>query len=204
MCIDNQAAIKAVHTPGTSSGQFLVRWIVWLINNLRSRDIEVELHWVPAHIGIEGNEQADIAAKQATGWRMKGRGKRRKEVDTNHTTDRALIQSQIQRSAVKTVIDKKIHQQWAQEWRNCDNGRTLYKIAAKPHKSVLRLHEDLSKKLSSIAVQLRTAKIGLRAFLYSRKAVDNPMCPCTLNKQTIKHVLFQCKSRRLKKLRRGL
>ena len=169
---------------------------------MRDKNIDVELHWVPAHIGIEGNELADIAVKQATGWRTKGRGKRRKEVDTNHTAKQARVQ--VQRSAVKTVIDKKVQQQWAQEWRESNNGRTLYKVAAKPHKSVLRLHDDLTKKQSSIAVQLRTAKIGLRAFLYSRKAADSPMCPCTRSKQTMKHVLFQCNSRRLKNLRRGL
>lgn len=90
VCIDNQAAIQAVHNPGASSGQYLVKWIVWLINNLRNKGVEIELHWVPAHIGIKGNEQADVAAKQATGWRLKGRGKRKKEVDTNHTAHRPM------------------------------------------------------------------------------------------------------------------
>ena len=202
VCADNQAAIRALHNPGASSGQYLVKWIVWLINNLRSRNIEVELHWVPAYIDIEGNEQADIAAKQATGWRLKGQGGRQKEVDTNCMAQQARVQ--ILKSAVKTVVDKTIQQQGAQEWRDCDKGRTLYKIAAKPHKSVLRLHENLTNRLSNIAIQLRTAKIGLREFLYSRKQVDSPMCSCMLSKQTVKHVLFQCKSGRLKKPRRGL
>lgn len=39
------------------------------INILRKKGTEIELHWVPAHIGIKGNKMADIAAKQATEWR---------------------------------------------------------------------------------------------------------------------------------------
>jgi len=77
ICIDNQAAIRAVENPSNSSGQHLVKFIIKFIEKLRSNGVEVELHWVPAHIGIDGNESADIAAKQATGWRQKknNRGK---------------------------------------------------------------------------------------------------------------------------------
>ena len=66
----------------------------------------------------------------------------------------------------------------------------------------LPLHDKLNKRLSAIAIQLRTAKIGLKAFLYSRKAVESPSCPCRRGRQTVKHVLFECS--KLKELRRGL
>ena len=201
ICIDNQAAILAVYNPGASSGQYLVKWIVRLIDGLRRQNIEVELHWVPAHIGIEGNEKADIAAKQATGWRLKGQRGRQKEVDTGQTAPQAQL-VRVLKSAVKTTVDKRVQQQWAEEWRDCKNGRALYSIITKPSKSVLQLHDKLTKRHSAIAIQLRTAKIGLQAFLYNRKAVESPMCSCLRSRQTVRHVLFEC--RKLKELRRGL
>lgn len=46
------------------------------IDDLRTRSTPVHLHWIPAHTNIIGIEEADVAAKEATGWRM---AKRRKE-----------------------------------------------------------------------------------------------------------------------------
>ena len=41
------------------SGQQYVVYAVWLMNHLKEKDArtEIELHWVPAHIGIDGNSQ---------------------------------------------------------------------------------------------------------------------------------------------------
>ncbi|KAK5637254.1 hypothetical protein RRF57_012966 [Xylaria bambusicola] len=54
---------------------------------------------------------------------------------------------------------------------------------------------DLSKRHSAILVQLRTEKIGLRDFLFKRKVPDitDPKCSCGERRQTVLHVLFQCR-----------
>jgi ribonuclease HI len=65
---DNQAAIISVANPDSQSGQYILLQILWMIENMRHKGIEPEFHWVPVHIGIEGNERADKAAKEVTGW----------------------------------------------------------------------------------------------------------------------------------------
>ncbi|KAI9041807.1 putative RNA-directed DNA polymerase from transposon X-element [Aspergillus affinis] len=63
-----QAAIQAVQNPGRPSGQYVLRAIYERIRTLRGSSMQqedIELRWIPAHIGIEGNERADEAAKRA-------------------------------------------------------------------------------------------------------------------------------------------
>ncbi|KAK0369062.1 zinc knuckle [Colletotrichum limetticola] len=69
---DNQAAIRSSAKPKGKSGAYLLKIIAEKTQALREQGLEVELRWVPAHIGIQGNEAADIAAKEATGWRPDG------------------------------------------------------------------------------------------------------------------------------------
>jgi ribonuclease HI len=59
--IDNQASIRAINNPTSQSGQYILRQIIQELNLRLNRRIEI--HWIPAHIEIEGNEIADRLAK---------------------------------------------------------------------------------------------------------------------------------------------
>ena len=67
---DNQAAIRTVGNPTGKSGAYIINDIVYLINRLQAtKQTLLEVRWVPAYTGILGNKIADIAAKEAAGWR---------------------------------------------------------------------------------------------------------------------------------------
>jgi ribonuclease HI len=84
--VDSQAVLKAIQNPGNSSGQYIIIQIVQHLNELQLCGKRIDLHWIPAHQGIEGNEAADKGAKEATGWRrVRGRNGRMKEIDTSIT-----------------------------------------------------------------------------------------------------------------------
>ncbi len=83
---DNQSATCSKENPPSQSRQQILRFIIGSINTLRKKGINPELHWVPAHKDIEGNELADVAAKEATGWwKVKKRNGKLCEIDTNYT-----------------------------------------------------------------------------------------------------------------------
>ena len=108
------------------------------------------------------------------------------------------------RSVIKIVTTKKVHRQWIDSWKESKHERELFALKFKSRKIILKLHENLIKKLNSLTIQSRTKKIELRRFLHKRKMSRfiNSQCQCKRKEQTIEHVLLTCK--RFKKKRSRL
>ncbi|GBN91931.1 Putative protein in type-1 retrotransposable element R1DM [Araneus ventricosus] len=89
--------------------------IHWIRHHL---DESIALHWVKAHIGIEGNETADRAAKAAA---------------TKSTVDTPLGTPQI---SVKRQLKDLLSAEWQRKWdRNGENGRFTHAIFPKVSRS---------------------------------------------------------------------
>ncbi|KAF4248432.1 hypothetical protein CNMCM8980_005985 [Aspergillus fumigatiaffinis] len=191
---DNQAALRALQNPGRQSGQYILETILLALERARQHKLIIRFRWIPSHRGIDGNEQADIAAKEATGWRqIRTRRDRRTEVMTNDTAPRPAHQRLLQ-TAMKSWIRETVNVQWEHDWRSCPHGRTVYELTPTPTKKVLRVHQGLHRALSTAIIQLRTGKIGLRHYLYQRGVPNIPDADCQCGKatQTVQHVLLAC------------
>ncbi|OAQ65570.1 zinc knuckle [Purpureocillium lilacinum] len=186
---DNQAAIRSSAKPKGKSGAYLLKKIVSQTTALQEHNLPIEIRWVPAHTGVQGNEDADRAAKEATGWRERGAPGPRAEMP-------AELYSL--RSTRKTWTHKEAQKAWAARWAAEKRGRTSYRCTPKPTKKVLRLHDGLSKRQSALLVQLRTEKIGLKDFLFNRRVPDttDANCPCREGRQTVSHILLRCRTYR--------
>ena len=175
---DNQAAILASHQPRISTGQYLTHLIVNLTKELRTQGFEIEIHWIPAHIGITGNEMADKAAKEATGHE-------------NYPRADMPLGLMVLKSSLRQRLRNLIKERWKADWLREQRGRMLHRLIEEPTAKVLSLHDGLHKAVSSAIVQMRTGKIALNDFLYRIKAQESDRCRCGDGPQTVWHLLLQ-------------
>ena len=59
---DSLSSIQALQKPYTSKNHLVLK-IASLISNLKNFTIYIQ--WIPSHMGIHGNESADLVAKQS-------------------------------------------------------------------------------------------------------------------------------------------
>ena len=61
--------------------------------------------------------------------------------------------------------------------------------------SALTKHSNLQKHKSSLLIQMQTGKIGLRAFLHSRRVpgVTSPDCNCGAGRDIVLHLIIECR-----------
>ena len=178
------------------SGQSLVQNIITMIDGLRATGVEIDLRWVPAHVGIPGNEKADKEAKKAMGPRkIRKRNNKVVEVDTKYTALPAYGTKPLQK-CVRTTLAKAALAEWRKEWETETKGRHLRLLVNAPTRDVLEIHKGLDKQLSSLVFQMRTGKIGLRKFLYEQRVpgVEDKGCDlCGQEEQTVYHILSTCR-----------
>jgi ribonuclease HI len=186
---DNQAAIWSIAKAEGRSGAYILADIARQVQELQDKGRTVTVRWIPAHVGIPGNEAVDKAAKEATGWREDGRRSSPADAPPNLYAIR---------STAKRWCKTQAERAWIAKWRTDTKGRATYRHTPTPTKKVLQLHEGLTKRESALLVQLRTEKIGLNDFLFARRVPDvtSPRCDCGARRQTVAHILLHCSKRR--------
>ena len=96
-------------------------------------------------------------------------------------------------AAIRTAHRQQSYEKWKTFWSKEAKGRVLRLLVSQPSQKSLKIHAKLKKPQSSLIVQMRTGKIGLRSFLNSRKIVESEQCECGHTSQTVRHDLMECR-----------
>jgi hypothetical protein len=147
----------------------LVLEIIRLLELRREKGYETFFYWIPAHIGVPGNEFTDEMAKWAMGWASRG--------------------------ARDRMIKGEIKDFWMDNWRRAkynEPGSALRRVLPDIRRRGTDIHEGLTPVERTALVQARTGKIGLNAYLYTIKKVPSSFCACHRAPETLEHLLLYC------------
>ncbi|UYV67747.1 hypothetical protein LAZ67_5001890 [Cordylochernes scorpioides] len=164
---DCKSALSAICTSGPVRSTLVAEIILALNTNQN-----VKLCWVPGHCGIDGNERADRAAKNAA-------------VSTLEPTFSILPRSLARNHSRTAALDA-----WMEVYCRDHFNRHLRRIAHTPD----RLLQFFPKvRPGEVTTTLLTGHGHVRADLVLWQPGEDPSCPhCMEEQQTVDHLLFRC------------
>ena len=185
---DSEAAMRSLAKPRRQSGQAIIGRILDVIDAifLSTPSYNMQLEWVPGHVGIEGNEKADQAAKSAA-------------IEKINPSPSPTILRSARANQVHQEIEQEHQRQWvngkhtAAQLRNITK-RNMTKRKPRRTKPSLRIYENLNKRMHIAWIaRLRTGHVSLNGYLNRFNIVDDATCPgCGDAKETVHHFLMVC------------
>jgi len=127
---------------------------VWLVptSGINRVGVKIKFIWIPAHIGVEGNEIADKYAKTAT---------KKSEIDMVISYSKA---------EVKSIIKEEMKKKWQEEWNKETKARMYYSI----QKKVGGMRENnMNKREEDIISRMRFGHTGLNSTLKLNRETRN-------------------------------
>ena len=177
--LDSQAAIARLQHTRPGPGQALATQAHAIAEKLQAQDRQPTIQWVPGHAGVEGNERADQAAKQAAN-KPPGRGPRVISLAFAHRARTEAITAQKQRWLTRKLSQQP--QQGRPTYRPLRNWWIDPLVAVAP------------KHLASCYLQLKSGHAAIGTYLHWIQAQEDVTCQgCGSSKETVHHLLFECR-----------
>jgi RNase H len=148
------------------------------LKRLEEIGYEVLLMWIPAHVGIPGNEEADALAKAGA-----TSGDSFQEATGLPTANLADLRA----GAFTRLKDE-----WQKEWDKSDMGRYCFSIM--PQVSCTPWIVDMSLERKFIVYLARIASNHTRtgSHLQRINIVNDALCRCALDYETVDHIVWSC------------
>ena len=183
--LDSQAVIKKIRNVDSGAGQAIASQIHDRAQQLISKGHAVVIRWVSGHAGVEGNEVADQAAKQAA------------EDGGRKTVGWSSI-AHVRRKGTETLATEIKH--WLQRRIDKRNARHDRFYTPPRRKGIDHTLAKVSKSLTGRFLQLKTGHAVVGTYLYRIKAAEDESCGwCGATRQSTHHVLLKCRRWRRKR-----
>jgi len=165
------AALTSLMSGKSESRQDLIFEVLQCLFRAKQLGILVFFLWVPAHVGVDGNEEVDQLAKEAL----------------NHSQIEMNVS--LSKSEINRLIAIKINKRWQKVWNNDCKGRHLYQIQRKVGNERKRYG---NRKKDVIIMRLRIGHTALNYSLYKIGKHDTGKCDKCGELETVQHILLEC------------
>ena len=166
---DSLSAIQALQNGKSRSRPDKVDKILSLLNLASTVKFSISIEWIPAHVGIEGNESADMAAKEAMNTGIQ---------DFTRPS----------KSEIYYTVNNAINKKWQSQWTHNNKGRMLH-FGQPTVKTQCDVYST-NRRLDTVYTRLRLGHCGL-GFHHPRSQFS--LCPHCGDPEDLDHV-FDCES----------
>jgi hypothetical protein len=170
VAIDSLSSLKSIKSGHSKTNPNLLNDIKTLAAEIKTN---LQIIWVPSHIGISGNKAADKLAFQAT---------TKTQIDITVPFE----QSDINKIATEIINDK-----WSQTWINKPKIAHYYQVTPKLHPVIPKA---TNRKDSRIFFRLRSGYSLLNSNLHLYKLHPTGLCDTCNVPETTTHFLRECNS----------
>ena len=173
VCTDSLVALELILSPTGVCRDLVVR-IRRLLLELNSWR-RVCLQWVRAHVGITGNEIADMVAK------------------SGHALNRSVL-LRVPCSDVVTFLRSSFRRYWELCWIGSleETGRGSALASVRAGLSPVPWVSSHSRRMSVVLARFRMGHVGVRFYLHRFGMADSPACLTCGVDDTIEHFLLSC------------
>lgn len=169
---DSLSAATSIKQNNSTSRPNLFTELRESTNKLKYSDITVA--WIPSHVGLTGNEEADSLAKK---------GLEIERINSTAYLELAEIQSQIKDFVL---------QKWQTEYNQDTKGRFYKNI--EPQVSTNIKYLDFPRKQEVQISRLRFGHVLSKAWLKKINKSGSDLCPVCQKSETLEHLLLNCKN----------
>lgn len=173
ICSDSFSALCSLKSGKSDARQDILYDILQILYRINPLDKNISFLWIPAHVGVEGNEIVDKLAKT---------GLKKDEVD---------IEIPLSKAEAKCIVRKAVINIWQDNWNKELKGRHLYNIQDTVGSERRKYG---SRRDDTIISRIRIGHTRLNYYLHMLGKSETDGCIHCGVAETVEHVLVQCQA----------